>query len=146
MGFRLLVGVGVLAVVLAGCGSWEETLAEGRDLIDDTMEEVFPGTEYVVRTGPVICEFTDGEHYVFIRAEFELSVDPQEAVAAVASYWEGREDTKNIGAGDDSAGGNADGSVIGFLARSNGVGSIDVKGGPCRKGTTPATSIVVTPG
>jgi len=142
----LVVWILVLAVALAGCGSREETISEGRDLIDGTMEAVFPETEYLVRTGSVSCEFTEGKNSAFIQAEFEVPVEPAEAAAAVAEYWDGRDDTANIAAGPDTADGNADGSLILFLARSNGVGWIDVHGGPCRDGAVPATSVVVTPG
>ncbi len=142
----LIAGVCVLAVVLAGCGSWEETISEGRDLIDDTMEGVFPRTEYVVSTAPVICEFRSGKHYVSIQAEFEVSTAPEQAAAAVAESWKGRDDTANIEGGFDTVLGNTDWAVIGFGASSDGVGSISVQGGPCRDETVPVTSIVVTPG
>jgi len=99
----LVVWILVLAVALAGCGSREAAISEGRDLIDGTMEAVFPETEYLVRTGSVICEFAEGKNSAFIQAEFEVSIDPEEAAAAVAAYWEGRDDTSNIVAGPDTA-------------------------------------------
>lgn len=149
MSQKAAIALSVVVVVvftLSGCGSREETISEGRDLIDGTMEAVFPGTEYVVRTGSVICEFTNGKNYVSIQAEFGVSIEPGDAAAAVAAYWEGRDDTTNIDAGSDTVLGNADGAVIGFRTGSNGVGSISVQSGPCRDGTVPATSIVVIPG
>jgi len=140
-----LILVVVVLLALSGCGSWEETISEERDLIDGTMETVFPETEYVVSTGSVICEFTDGENSAFIQAEFEVSIEPSEAAAAVAGYWRGRDDTANVNASSDTVVGNADGAVIGFRAASDGIGSISVQGGPCRDGAVPATSVVVTP-